>query len=203
MHKPSTFPSDTAEMGGTPFGTTPRETGQRCEWDAATITRLLIQSGETFVSRKRRVRKEYWCTAAPKPIRTGCKSVKNSTKSSKTFNIFRQTSEMLWDTSNYAFYSDRHLFTVQASFCRIGIPTDMFVWGLFSLKHQGEWYIVLGCQAMPRYLSLPTHLSCSFPTENNVITKVAEWKRPQVSFRINVVSELQLTVRLRSVSLLS
>lgn len=51
-----------------------------------TITRLLIQSGETFVSTNSEIRnifREYWCTAAPTPTRAGCKSVKNSAKYSK------------------------------------------------------------------------------------------------------------------------
>lgn len=91
-------------------------------------------------------------------------------------------------------------FTVLASSCHTGIAAGMLVWGLLSLKHR-EYCLwdVMQCQD----LFFPAHSCCSFPSENNVITRVAERKRPQLSFYINTGSELHLTVYLQSFTLLS
>lgn len=98
-----------------------------------TITRLLIQSGETFVSTNSEIRnifREYWCTAAPTPTRAGCKSVKNSAKYSKRLIASDGLRRYAFNVPNI-----HHAMTVFlrwleiyrtdfVTLCHTGIPTD-------------------------------------------------------------------------------
>lgn len=97
---------------------------------------------------------------------------------------------MLLDTPNcrhainydsLVFYGDRNLpfklLLVTQEFLLMCLCKVRFLYSTGGLVYTLSWD-VMQCQD----ILFPAHLCCSFPSENNVITKVAEWKRPQVSF---------------------
>lgn len=191
MHKPSTSPSNanTAEKGAPILARLPGKLGSNArEMLLCHNQTAHSEWGNFCVHKLWKTEREYWCAAAPTLTRAGCKSVENLPKSSKkrwtTFDrllrrafrhakllsCYKLTLGVLWWQK----------FTAQASLCHTGTPTDAFAF----FKAPGDWYNehCLGMLCNVKISFFLAHSCCNLPSENNVITKVAEWKRPQVSF---------------------
>lgn len=123
---------------------------------------------------------QHWQELAVNQSEKKLKSSKRLTTSDRLPRYaFRHAEHPSWLA---VFYGNRNLLfrhlcvTRESLYCRVCVRFAFF-------KAPGDLvHIVLGCYAMPRYLFSPAHSCCSFPSENNVITEVAEWIRPQLSF---------------------
>lgn len=158
------------------------------------ITRLLVQNEETGplspkTLKNSTVFRKYWYAAAPTLTRASCKSVKNLPKFSKRLTTSDRLLKYSLNMPNFChainyyfvcFRMTKNYF--QALSCHRGIPDAMFVWGLLSLKAQEVCFTLFMDVTQFKYIFFPTYSCCSIPIVNNVMTEVAEWNRPQLSF---------------------